>query len=259
MLVAERHHKIVELVNEKKSIRVSDMSKLFAVTEETIRRDLEKLEKENKLARSHGGAVSLHPNDSLEIPYSQREIMNVREKQKIAMEAIKHVFEGDKIILDASTTAWYMAKALPDLPLTVMTNSIKVAMELSNKHQINVISTGGTLLSKSLSYAGPLAEASFDSYHLDKAFISCKGLHLERGISESDEQQSRIKKKMIDSADSIYLMIDYSKFSKTAFSKIDQIEVAHHLVTDSKADQTLIQLLKEKGIRVTVTEVQHDK
>ena len=110
MLVAERHHKIVELVNEKKSIRVSDMSKLFAVTEETIRRDLEKLEKENKLARSHGGAVSLHPNDSLEIPYSQREIMNVREKQKIAMEAIKHVFEGDKIILDASTTAWYMAK-----------------------------------------------------------------------------------------------------------------------------------------------------
>ncbi|BAC12454.1 DeoR/GlpR family DNA-binding transcription regulator [Oceanobacillus iheyensis] len=257
MLVAERHHKIVELVNEKKSIRVSDMSKLFAVTEETIRRDLEKLEKENKLARSHGGAVSLHPNDSLEIPYTQREIMNVREKQKIAMEAIKHVFEGDKIILDASTTAWYMAKALPDLPLTVMTNSIKVAMELSNKHQINVISTGGTLLSKSLSYAGPLAEASFHSYHLDKAFISCKGLHLERGISESDEQQSRIKKKMIESADSTYLMIDYSKFGKTAFSKIDQIEVAHHLVTDSKADQTMIQLLKEKGIRVT--EVQNDE
>lgn len=250
LLVAERQHKIVELVNERKSVRVSELSKLFSVTEETIRRDLEKLEKEKKLERSHGGAVSLNPKESLEIPYSEREIINVREKQQIALESIKHVEEGDKIILDASTTAWYMAKTLPDIPLTVMTNSIKVAMELSGKRQITVISTGGTLLSKSLSYVGPLAESAFNSYHFDKAFISCKGIHFERGLSESDEQQARVKTKMINSADSVYIMVDYSKFGSLAFSKIGILDAVNHVVTDSNTDNLTLQRLADKGLDV---------
>ncbi|HLQ87022.1 MAG TPA: DeoR/GlpR family DNA-binding transcription regulator [Enterococcus sp.] len=250
MLVAERQQKIIGIVNQRKSVRVSELSKIFKVTEETIRRDLERLEKDKKLARSHGGAISLHPNDSLEIPYSEREIINVKEKQQIALESIKQVQEGNKIILDASTTAWYMAKTLPDIPLTVMTNSIKVAMELSKKKQIMVIATGGTLLSKSLSYVGPLAEASFENYHFDKAFISCKGLHLERGLSESDEQQARIKNRMIESADSIYVMVDYSKFGAMAFSKIGNLNVANHIVTDRQTDDITLQTLKDNGLDV---------
>lgn len=250
MLVAERQQKIIDIVNERKSVRVSEMSKMFKVTEETIRRDLEKLEKDKKLARSHGGAISLDPNDSLEIPYSEREIINVKEKQQIALESIKHVQKGDKIILDASTTAWYMAKTLPDIPLTVMTNSIKVAMELSKKKQIIVISTGGTLLTKSLSYVGPLAEASFENYHFDKAFISCKGLHLEQGLSESDEQQARTKKRMIESADSVYIMVDYSKFGSVAFSKVCQLNAENYIVTDRNTDALTLENFKDKGLNV---------
>lgn len=250
MLVAERQQKIEEIVNQRKSIRVSELSRMFSVTEETIRRDLEKLERDKKLARSHGGAVSLHPNESLEVPYSEREIMNVEEKQQIAFESIKYVQEGDKIILDASTTAWYMAKTMPDIPLIVMTNSIKVAMELSGKKQINVISTGGTLISKSLSHVGPLAEESFDSYHFDKAFISCKGLHLERGLSESDEQQARVKKRMLGSADTIYVMVDHSKFGALAFSKIGNLDAVNRIVTDDKTDKLTLQRLRDKGLDV---------
>jgi DeoR/GlpR family transcriptional regulator of sugar metabolism len=186
MLVAERHQKIVKLVNERKSIRVTELSEIFSVTEETIRRDLEKLEKEHKLARSHGGAIYINSSDSMEQPYFEREIMNVNEKREIALRATKLIDEGDKVILDASSTAWYMAKSLPDIPLTVLTNSIKVAMELSNKKQVEVISTGGTLQPKSLSFTGPLAEASMDTYHVSKAFISCKGLHLRRGHRPRD-------------------------------------------------------------------------
>lgn len=250
MLVAERQQKIVKLINERKSIRVTELSQLFSVTEETIRRDLERLENEKKLARSHGGAISIKPSDSLEIPYSEREVTNVHEKKEIALEAIKHVKEGDKVIFDASTTAWYMAKALPDIPITVLTNSIKVAMELSAKKQITVISTGGTLLAKSLSFVGPLAETSLDIYHVNKAFISCQGLHLERGISESDEQQARIKKKMIESADSIYIMIDHSKFGVQAFSKLDDLDVIDHIITDSKTDDESVQQLINKELNV---------
>src|SRR5699024_11677999 len=98
--------------------------------------------------RSHGGAVSINSVDLLENTYEKRETRKVDKKRKIAYEAVKQVREGDKIILDASTTAWYMAKVLPDMEMTVLTNSIKVASELSPKKNITVISTGGILQSK---------------------------------------------------------------------------------------------------------------
>lgn len=252
MLVADRHKKIIKLVNERKSIRVTELSRIFSVTEETIRRDLEKLEKEEKLARSHGGAVSINLVDnSPEVSYWEREIINVKEKKEIAMEAIKQVREGDKIILDASSTAWYMAKAMPDMPVTVVTNSIKVAMEISAKKNVTVISTGGTLLPESLSYIGPLAESSLDDYHVNKAFISCKGVHLDRGISESNEQQARVKKKMIESADSVYIMIDHSKFGVQAFARLGGLDKIDHIITDSQVDEKAIKGLQRKGLQVT--------
>lgn len=117
MLVAERHQKIFDLVNQRGSIRVTELSEILGVTEETIRRDLDKLEGEGKLSRSHGGAVRVQGDQ--EIPYFEREIQNVEEKIAIAREAVKHISADDRIILDASTTAWYMAKVLPDIPLTV--------------------------------------------------------------------------------------------------------------------------------------------
>ncbi len=253
MLVGERQRMIVDLVNERKSVRVSELSKIFSVTEETIRRDLEKLEKEKKLTRSHGGAISIQTPNSVEIPYTVREATNVLEKRHIALEAVKHVKTGNKIILDASTTAWYMAKTLPDIPLTVLTNSIKVAMELSQKSKITVISTGGILLSKSLSYAGPLAESSLDDYYVDKAFISCKGLHLDRGISESDEQQSRIKQKMMKIADTVFLLMDYSKFGVQSFSRMGGLDQIDKIITDARVDRQFVRQLEEKGLDITIS------
>ncbi|MBA4603353.1 DeoR/GlpR family DNA-binding transcription regulator [Thermoactinomyces mirandus] len=253
MLVGERQRMIVDLVNEQKSVRVSELSKIFSVTEETIRRDLEKLEKEKKLIRSHGGAISIQTPDSVEIPYTKREATNVLEKKQIALEAVKHVETGDKIILDASTTAWYMAKTLPDIPLTVLTNSIKVAMELSKKSRITVISTGGTLLSRSLSYVGPLAESSLDAYYVDKAFISCKGLHLERGISESDEQQSRVKQKMMKIADTVFLLMDFSKFGVQSFSRMGGLDQIDRIITDHQVDRQIVQQLEERGLDITIS------
>ncbi|MCF6411388.1 DeoR/GlpR family DNA-binding transcription regulator [Pseudalkalibacillus salsuginis] len=251
MLVAERHSKIVQIVNEKKSVRVAELSRIFSVTEETIRRDLERLEKEHKLSRSHGGAVSLtNGSDTPETPYFEREIMNVKEKKEIAEEAVKQVEEGDKIILDASSTAWYMAKRLPDIQLTVLTNSIKVALELSGKKQITVFSTGGIMLPRSLSYVGPLAESSFDNYHVNKAFLSCKGFHFTKGLSESNEQQARIKKKMMDIADSVYMMIDHTKFGVQAFTNIGKVDSVDHILTDSNVDQETITRLKQHNLNV---------
>lgn len=250
MLVAERYDKIVQLVNERGSIRVTELSELCQVTEETIRRDLDRLEQAGRLRRSHGGAVSVKDQQP-EIPYFEREVTRADEKKRIAEEAVKLIHPKDRILLDASTTAWYMAASMPDIPLTVLTNSIKVAMELSSKEKIEVISTGGILASRSLSYVGPLAERSLDAYHVDKAFFSCKGVHLERGISESNELQARIKHKMVGMADQVILLADSSKFGVQAFTHVADLSDIHTIITDGRVSSELLLQLKEKQIAVT--------
>ncbi|MBB3109992.1 DeoR/GlpR family transcriptional regulator of sugar metabolism [Paenibacillus phyllosphaerae] len=251
MLVAERYERIVQLVNERGSIRVTELSEICQVTEETIRRDLDKLEATGKLRRSHGGAVSVKEQHS-ETPYAEREIIHADEKRRIAAEAVNCISPKDRILLDASTTAWYMAASLPDMPLTVLTNSIRVATELSTKEKIQVIAAGGQLAQRSLSFVGPLAERSLESYHVDKAFLSCKGVHMERGISESHELQARVKSKMVGMADHVYLLADASKFGVQAFTHVANLQEIHTLITDRGIDELTLAQLKEKAIEVII-------
>lgn len=251
MLVAERYDMIVRLVNEKGSMRVTELSEQCQVTEETIRRDLDRLERQGLLRRSHGGAVSVK-DEQPETPFSEREITYAEEKRRIAREAIKLIQPQDRIILDASTTAWYMAESLPDIPLTVLTNSIRVATQLSNKEKIDVISTGGLLLSRSLSFVGPLAERSLDTYYVDKVFLSCKGIHAERGVSESNEMQGRVKQKMVGMADKVILLADASKFGVQAFTHVMDLSEVHELITDRRLSPETIAQYQEQSIQVTI-------
>lgn len=249
MLVAERWQRIVQLVNERGSIRVTELSELCQVTEETIRRDLDRLESEGKLMRSHGGAVSVKEAQS-EVPFLERETAHADFKNAIAKEAVSHIREGDRIILDASTTAWYMAKLIPDMQLTILTNSMKVALEVSNKEKIQVISTGGLLSPKSLSYVGPLAERSLDMYHVHKLFLSCKGVHIQRGISESNELQALIKRKMISIADETYLLADHSKFGMQSLTQVAAWPEIKHVITDGQTNKEDVERIREKGVHV---------
>lgn len=252
MLAAERYEKIVSVVNQRGAIRVSELSELFQVTEETIRRDLDRLEQAGRLSRSHGGAVSIKDDQQPEIPYFEREITYAEEKKRIAQAAIKRIGPKDRILLDASSTAWYMAAEVPDLPLTVLTNSIKVATELSSKEKIDVISTGGLLAQRSLSFVGPLAERSLDAYHVDKVFLSCKGVHLERGISESNELQARIKERMIGMADEVILLVDASKFGVRAFTHVADLSEVDVIITDHRIPGDTVKQLQDRGMEVII-------
>jgi DeoR family transcriptional regulator, fructose operon transcriptional repressor len=219
VLAAERHRNIVELINKRDSVRVTELSQIFNVTEETIRRDLEKLERDHLLRRSHGGAVSLQKEIS-EVSYIEREITNADQKKAIAREAVKMIEPGEKIVLDASTTAWYMAQEILNQPLTVITNSLNVSLALSRKEQVNVISVGGILSPKSLSFVGPLASRSLSTYHVNKAFISCQGIQLESGITDSNEWQALLRKEIISIAEKTILLVDSSKFQTRTFVQI---------------------------------------
>ena len=251
MLVAERHREIVSIVDKEHSIRVTELAKRFGVTEETIRRDLEKLEAQGKLLRSHGGAVSVQ-HIEVETPFSERKIAQAEEKAAIAREAVKRIQEGDVILLDASTTAWQIAQLLPDMSLTVLTNAIKVAVELSKHTHVRVISTGGTLSSRSLSYVGPLAERSLEMYYGNKVFFSCKGVDLTAGISDSNEWQALLKKRMLDIAQERYLLVDHSKFGVKALTVFGQLSQVDEVITDQKTPEETVNKLKDLGLSVTL-------
>ncbi|MCG7382369.1 DeoR/GlpR family DNA-binding transcription regulator [Paenibacillus sp. ACRRY] len=251
MLAAERYDRIVEMVNESGSMRVSELSDRCRVTEETIRRDLDRLEQAGRLKRSHGGAVSIK-DDQPEIPYRVRETTHAEEKKRIAQAALAMIRPGDRILLDASTTAGYMAANMPDIPLTVLTNSIQVATELSSKDKIEVISTGGQLAQRSLSFVGPLAERSLETYHVDKLFLSCKGVHLDGGgISESNELQARLKQKMVGISDQVILLADASKFGVRAFARVTGLNAVHAVILNEQLDNNLMKRLKDYDIQIT--------
>src|SRR5690625_2368368 len=249
MLVAERHEIIINTITEKGSIRVTELSKMFNLTEETIRRDLEKLELERKLVRTHGGAVALQEGKG-DTPYFQRETLNIKEKENIAKTALSFIEEGDSILLDASSTSWFLAKNLPNIPVNVITNSIRVTMELAEKKNIHVIVTGGNLSQTSLSFIGPLTLQVLENYHVDKAFISCKALDKFWGINYANDMQAIVKKKIIEMADINYLLVDHSKIGKKATSFVANLANIHYIITDAIADKEYLSELGNKGTKI---------
>lgn len=249
MLVPERQKKITTIVNKNKTARVSELSKLLKVTEETIRRDLEKLETEGKLTRTHGGAISTQEEEG-DIPYFQREVMNQEEKMAVAKEAVKLIKDDDIIFLDASSTALYLAKLLTNQRITVLTNAIRVSVELANQPNVQVIVVGGNLSPSSLSLVGPLTVNTLERYHVNKVFFSCKGLHKQWGISDSNEQQAIVKRKMIEMADEKILLLDHTKLEKKAFAHIEKEDMLDTIIIDSQANKTYLQYFEEKDITI---------
>src|SRR5882757_1983816 len=163
MLALERQRRIVEMIVNQRSVRTTQIAQTFGVTEETVRRDFERLEAEGQLSRTHGGAYRDDANRR-DIPSSSRETMNVSEKQIIASCAVGQIEPGDTIFLDASSTTLALARTLPDVSLTVLTNALKVAVELANRPSFQIIMMGGSLHERSLSCLGPLSEQALECY-----------------------------------------------------------------------------------------------
>ena len=163
MLAAERRNLILEKLQEERRVVVSELSDLFGVSEETIRRDLDKLDKEGYANKSYGGAV-IREGLSLDLPFNVRKNRNVSSKQKMAEIVASLIREGDHIFLDASTTDVFVARALKDKNhLTVVTNSVEILLELSDVSGWNIICTGGVLMEGYLAFIGSKTEEIFRS------------------------------------------------------------------------------------------------
>ena len=174
MLAIERRNEILEKLQAERRVVVSELSQFYKVSEETIRRDLEKLVNDGYAIKSYGGAV-INENTNIDLPFKVRKNHNVIGKQRIAGLFNKMVKDGDSIMLDASSTAVYVVKALKDKKnLTVITNSVEIIIELLDVPDWKILSTGGVSREGSFALVGPQTDRMLRSYHVDKAVISCK-------------------------------------------------------------------------------------
>lgn len=248
MLAAERRNLILEKLQEEKRVVVSELSELFKVSEETIRRDLDKLDKEGLASKSYGGAV-LVENNNTDMPFNVRKKKNMQGKRLMAEIISTLIADGDHIIVDPSTTAVSIVKAIRDKKrLTIVTNSIEVLVELADATGWDVISTGGTLRENYLALVGPRALEGINSFNADKVILSCKGIDMDKGITDANEMFSQVKKAMLHSAKQKILAADSTKFEQVAFSQICEVTDIDMVVTDKRPSEAWMEYFKDKGI-----------
>ncbi len=215
MLPRERHRLILSNLAEHGSVRTGELADRLEVTDETIRRDLEALERQGRLQRTHGGAVRL-ARDHSDLPLTTREVQNIAQKQAAARAARALIAPGEVIYLDASTTALQMAPLLADVAVTVITHAQRVMVALAGFPGLRLIALGGELDRDSLSYLGPATVAGALRYGIDKMFFSGNGLDAHRGVSEGNAQQAALKEAILEHAGEAYFLGDETKLNRAS-------------------------------------------
>lgn len=247
MLAVSRRNAIMELLTEKKNVTVIDLAKLFSVTDETIRRDLKLLEQQGLLVKTHGGAF-IQDGATNDINISIRDGAYLDCKEKIAQESVKLIRNGDSIFLDCSTTAYHIASAIKHKRLTVITNSLKIANILSGFDNIRLIVMGGVLNRTHMCYVGQNTIQNLSNYYVDKAFISCRSLSIEHGVTDSNESIAEVRTLILNHANSVYLIADYTKFNKTSFVNIGSFQRITGLITDRPLSEEWIDCLNANNV-----------
>ncbi|MBE7016469.1 MAG: DeoR/GlpR transcriptional regulator [Ruminococcaceae bacterium] len=250
MFALERQKMILELLEKNGAVTVSNLSSILSVTEETVRRDLEKLEKQEALRRTHGGAVPIDES-TYEFSLEKRKSTNVEAKEKLAEIALSHIASGDTIFLDASTTTFFIAKGLKKRNnITVITNSIRVIAELSGYPEIKTIAVGG-IVSENQSFVGSLAEANIrENYVANKMFFSSKGITVDAGILESNEKECGIKQKMLKNSGTKFYLCDSSKIGRIGFVKLCAFDDIDYFISDAEVPDKLKYKLSDSDVKI---------
>jgi DeoR/GlpR family transcriptional regulator of sugar metabolism len=250
MFALERQKKIIELLAADGAVWVSKLSCELGVTEETVRRDLEKLEKQEVLLRTHGGAVPIDDSTN-DLSLEKRKNTNSAEKEKLAEAASKFIVTGDTVFLDASTTTFYLAKFIKKMSgVTVITTSIRVINELAGVEGIKLIAVGG-MVNQNQSFTGGIAEKTIEqNYFASKMFFSCKGITESAGVLDSNEHECSIKRCMLKNSGMKYCICDKSKIGKVGFVKIAPIEDINYFISDGEVSGSLKDKLDECKVEI---------
>ena len=250
MRARDRRQVTLEALAERGEASVAELSREAGVSEMTIRRDLEALEREGLLRRVHGGAVSA-VSRGYEPPFALRAGRQSEAKEKIAAAAVELLSDGETVVLDVGTTVLGFARALATASsLTVVTPSLRVADVLAGNPGLRLIVTGGIARPGELSLVGSLAERSFEELHPDTVFLGVGGVAADAGLTEFNLDDTRVKRAALASARRCVVLADATKLGKVAFAHICPLERADVLVTESSADHDVLRPIREAGVEV---------
>jgi DeoR/GlpR family transcriptional regulator of sugar metabolism len=247
ILPAERLQLVIEVVNESKVVTIEDLCGRLNVSKATVRRDLKELEQKNKLIRTHGGALAI--SEQHEPPFLIRKSWHIEEKRRIAEAAYRLIKPGEAVILDSGTTAFELAKKLAMIEnITVVTNDIIIAMELSTNKNIDLIVIGGKLRKDFYTLTGIFAETVLKNIRVDKYFIGADAVDLEFGLMNYNTEEIPIKKLMIAAAKEKIALCDHSKFESVALANICPLAAIDKIITGQELNPDIHERFTNAGV-----------
>jgi len=253
LTIFKRRQSLSELLRKQPGLRVPELAKALGISEGTVRNDLNALERQGRLTRVYGGAVlneqPQYPSSSFNIRYQNE----AAAKRSIARQAAMLVNDGDSIFLDASTTVYYLARQLSERQrLRVITNGIDVARLIAENPTNMVILLGGAVGSDGSSVTGLLSEQALVELHMQKAFVSCSGFSVERGMTEVHLAGAYLKRKAIASAREVFALVDSSKIGKEDLTPFASLEQITHVYTDACLSDEWTARLQAAGVAFTI-------
>ena len=246
----QRKQKILDLLKENDSVRVTNLSRMFGVSEVTVRTYLEDMEKKGLLSRVHGGAVSSYkPYYSMNL--NQRLETNQTAKVAIAERVAELIQPNDTIMLNSGTTTLLVFRKFPaNYSLNIVTNSISIALEASGNPNYNVILVGGSVNTKYQFTYGNDAIYQIKKYHADKLILSVDGISAEHGFTTYYDKEAAVDVAMIEQSECRIIAADHSKFGHSAFVKIKGLQAVDYIVTNAQLSSNLAEKLNENGVTV---------
>lgn len=243
-----RQQRLLERITIEGEVRISDLKEAFDVTEMTIRRDLEKLEETGSIKRTFGGAIFVGKDIALQ----ERSGILTEEKVRIGRKAAALIQPGESVFIDGGTTTLQVARHItPGMKITVVTNAINVAAELSGK-RIPTLMTGGMLLEATHSLVGPTAVQNMEGMAFDRIFLGATGVNIEHGFSNSNIYEAEIKRNAIRQAAETNIVLDHTKFGAKVLVSFAALSGVHRIVTDRLLEGGLQRACEEAGVQLEV-------
>ncbi len=248
----ERHQKILDMLNNVGEIRVNEASRIFGVSEVCIRNDLSELESKGMLSRVHGGAISAY-EPYYNMSLAQRSNTNKEEKDEIAAKIADMIHDNQAVMMNAGTTALaVMRKLVKKKNITIITNSIVLALEGAKYKNFRIILLGGDVDFEYQFVYGILTLNQLDEYYADKFIMSADGIDVRGGITTYYDQEAEICRKMIEHSKSTIAALDYTKIGRIALKKFADIKDIDCLVTNSNVSLSSLEELKEADLKIVL-------
>jgi DeoR/GlpR family transcriptional regulator of sugar metabolism len=250
---ADRRQRILGVVHEKGDALVSELKDLLGVSEVTVRSDLAILARSGLVRRTHGGAV-IPQRGPPELSFATREVANVDLKWRIGLAASDLVMDGQSVVLDASTTALQVARALRARrglhDVTVITNGVHTALELLDQPSFSTILTGGQLRATAVSLTGALAADLLAKVHASIGFFGSRGLTVSHGLTDVNVQEVEIKAAMASVCERVVAVLDHTKLGEVSLATFAPFDRLQLVITDTAADPAIVAELRRAGVEV---------